>query len=121
MTVTTKIIDLAGANSSEAVLHLFGKALCLGGPGGNHPVMAVDAGEGWGPNWDALQDSMLLLDSGGIWGSSPGASFPLLLEIVNCSSFRNADPQGYDILTDVLSVVKQRYAEEGMQFDYVLR
>lgn len=121
MTNTTKIIDLAGANTSDAVLRVFGKALFLGGRDGNHPVMAVDAGEGWGLNWDALQDSLLLLDSGGVWGSSPGVSFPLSLEVVNCSSFRNKDPRGYGILEDILRTVKERYAEQGMELDYEFR
>jgi hypothetical protein len=121
MSIATKTIDLAGANTTEAVLTVLGKELCLGGPDGNHTVIAANAGDGWGMNWDALQDSMLYLDSGGIWGNSPKFAFPLLLELVNCSSFREADPQSFQILKDVLSTTKERYAEDGIQFDYLLR
>lgn len=77
----TVTIDLNGIKTKEALIEQLGSALELGGPDGNHRFEAVNAGEGWGLNWDALNDSRCYLDSGGIWGTSTKFKFPLTLNL----------------------------------------
>ena len=112
-------IDLAEVASEEALLDLLGDVLELGGPNGNVPVSGPQTGRGWGKNWDALEDSLGYLNSGGIWGTARKISFPLSLRIVNCGALRISDPRTVSILESILSSVSERYAQDGLQFTYV--
>lgn len=115
-----KSIDLSGIEKSDELLFLLGRELHLGGIDGNHNVEAVNAGKGWGLNWDALADSFCYLDSGGIWGTSPKYKFPLTLEINNCAQYRAADEKGFGILESILKDTKAAYLKDGLKFEYVL-
>ena len=82
------ILDLKKCTTSIQVLKNFGEFFEFGGKGGNINVKAINAMEGWGINWDALNDSMHYLDKGGIWGNSKIFTFPLHLKVINCSAFQ---------------------------------
>ena len=114
----TVVLDLYHVRSKEQLIDLLGEKLELGGPAGNHPVTAVDAGRGWGRNWDALKDSLAYLDSGGIWGTSRPFRFPLRIRFANSSNYRKADPQGFETLAGILGDVQGIYAKDGMRFSY---
>ncbi|MHB8845961.1 MAG: barstar family protein [Nitrospirota bacterium] len=118
---TQEIIDLASVKTKMDLLIVLGRVLNLGGPNGNHPVTAVNAGSGWGMNWDALKDSLLSLDSGGIWGTSPKLEFPFFLEIINWKEYLAADPEGFSILKTILSETNATYAKEGLQFTFAFK
>jgi hypothetical protein len=113
-----KTIDVAGIKTKDELLTLLGRELFLGGVNGNHPLKAVNAGAGWGMNWDALKDSLSCLDSGGIWGTSPKLEFPLLLEFINSDQYMNADREGFRILKSILNDTKATYLKDGLQFNY---
>ena len=115
---TQKTINLARVKTKEDLFILLGRELNLGGPNGNHPVTTVNAGRGWGMNWDALKDSLLSLDSGGIWGTSQKLAFPFFLEIINWKEYLAADPEGFSILKAILSETNATYAKEDLQFTF---
>ena len=114
------VVDLAGLRSEKDVLLAFGSAFEFGGPGGNKSAARAGPGEGWGMNWNAMNDSICFLREGGIWGTSRRFHFPLTLRILNSDGFRVTDPRGFSILLDILETAKQFYASEGLQFDYVV-
>lgn len=113
-------IDIQGEHSKANVLAAMGEALQLGGPGGNHPVRAGEE-FGWGMNWDALFDSLLYLDSGGIWGTSPVIEFPLELVISGTGAFARHNPDAFAVLKDVLEQTRETYARTGLVFGFVIR
>jgi len=114
----TIVIDLCRVRSSEQLLDLLGAKLELGGPEGNVPVMSPTSGVGWGRNWDALNDSLAYLDSGGIWGTSRKPAFPLRLDFINSSAYKSADPKGYAIFLEILKSARDKYGAEGISFEY---
>lgn len=112
-------IDLSEATDGLQLLSAMGEQLCLGGPGGNHPVSAVDGG-GWGCNWNALADSLCYLDSGGIWGTSPVQTLPLLLRLSGTKSVASHCPDALDMLQEILLETKEKYAQRGLEFAFEL-
>jgi hypothetical protein len=114
----TVVLDLDQVRSKEQLIDLLGEKLEFGGPGGNHTVTAVDAGKGWGRNWDALKDSLACLDSGGIWGTSRQFRFPLRIQFANSTKYRKADPEGFETLAEILGEVQGIYAKDGMRLRY---
>jgi hypothetical protein len=123
MTVAGEIVvvDLGSVRSKEELLDVLGDVLELGGPEGNVEVRRPTDGKGWGKNWDALLDSLTCLDSGGIWGTSRTLRFPLRLELTNSSTYRDADENGFSILSEVLEAVRERYAKDNLQFEYAFK
>ena len=80
--------------------------------------MAVNAGKGWGMNWDALYDSLKYLNTGGIWGTSHKFCFPLSLELKGSDAYRSADASGFKTLSKILNDVQAFYSKSGLQFKY---
>lgn len=120
MTPGTQLtIDLGGMTQKAQILSAICAALCLGGPGGNHPVRA-GAEQGWGMNWDALFDCMLNLHSGGIWGTSPVFDFPLTLIFTGGGALARHNPQAFAILQDILEQTRETYARQNLRFDFEL-
>lgn len=120
MTPGTQLtIDLGGMTQKAQILSAIGAALCLGGPGGNHPVRAGEE-QGWGMNWDALFDCMLNLNSGGIWGTSPVFAFPLTLIFTGAGALARHNPQAFAILQDILEQTRETYARQNLRFDFEL-
>lgn len=111
-------IDLGGITTKEALLERLGASLELGGPAGNHRVESPLAGEGWGLNWDALNDSLRELENGGIWGTSTTHSFPLRLKFVNVGLLRKNCAKEFSVLEEILGNVKAYYRKDGKQFEY---
>lgn len=114
----TVVLDLDHVRSKEQLIELLGEKLEFGGRSGNHPVTAVDAGRGWGRNWDALKDSLTCLDSGGIWGTGRQFRFPLRIQFANSTNYREADPEGFETLAAILRDVQGIYAKDGMHLSY---
>ena len=104
------VVDLAGQTTGEEVLLRFGEVFELGGPNGNHKCTA---GAGWGINWNALNDSLSDLDTGGIWGSSRIFSFPLEVDVINCGQFKQGDPASFQILQEILDDTIVFYTKYG--------
>jgi len=113
-------IDLKHVKSKMDLLKEFGDKLELGGPNGNVPVTGSMRGRGWGLNWDALNDSLCCLDSGGIWGTSKRFEFPLKLVIMNHQVYLRHDPEGFRTLVEILEDVKGSYSASEMLFEYEL-
>jgi hypothetical protein len=107
-------IDLLGCADSKSVLLKIGEVLQLGGPDGNHPVEAVNAGEGWGVNWDALNDSLSSLDEGGIWGNSKKPEFPLNITFENYDEFSKNDKDGFKILKEICKDTSAKYKKDNL-------
>lgn len=117
----TVLIDLGPVRSTDQLMEVLGIALELGGPNGNVEVQRPTDGQGWGKNWNALLDSLMYLDTGGIWGTSRRLHFPLQLEFQNSSLYRNTDPQGYAALSEVLESARKQYAVSGLKFGYAFK
>jgi hypothetical protein len=111
------VVDLQGVVDARGLLERLGDVLELGGPNGNHRVESGTQ-SGWGMNWDALADSLLSLDTGGIWGTSSRASFPLLVRFDNVADLRAKDPSALHTLAEVLQRVRARYAQDSLSFEY---
>ena len=112
-------IDLSSCETSEQVLLKIGGILELGGPNGNfkcQPYIYGKPGRGWGVNWDALNDSLSYLDTGGIWGSSKKFLFPLKLIFLNWLIFKKKSPEQFRILEDILHTKKILYAKHNKNF-----
>ena len=112
------IVDLEGLKTKQEVLLKFGEVFEFGGPDGNVPVEAINAGKGWGINWDAMNDSLSHLEAGGIWGTSKKFMFPLYMKVVNYQDFAKNDPEGFTILEDILKISAERYHKEHKSFQY---
>ena len=112
------VVDLRGVRSTAQLMDAFGEALELGGPNGNVQVERPSDGMGWGKNWDALLDSLMYLDTGGIWGTSRKLRFPLQLELRNLSEYRAIDQKGFATLMEILENVRERYAQNDLHFTY---
>jgi Barstar (barnase inhibitor) len=95
------IIDLTGIKNKEQVLFKLGDFFEFGGPNGNHSVSLKDK-SGWGLNWDALNDSLRVLEIGGIWGTSKKFEFPLKIIFDNSHELQESDPATFKTLNDIL-------------------
>lgn len=113
-------INLKDCNNEEKVLSKIGEILFLGGIDGNIPGKSDVTMKGWGLNWDALNDSLSCLDTGGIWGNSPKFKFPLQLIFVNCSSLKKNDPSTFMVLKETLEATKNIYKENKKKLTYSL-
>lgn len=109
-------IDLRGLRCEEEVLDAFVKAFEFGSPNGN--VAVTGPREGWGRNWDAMQDSLLHLAAGGIGSSSRVVRFPLRLWLFHSAEYRVSDPRGFAILLEILEATRKHYASKSMHFAY---
>jgi hypothetical protein len=108
-------IDLTGVKTEDQVLNKLGEVFEFGGPDGNIHVLAINAGKGWGKNWDALNDSLMYLDSGGIWGISKRFHFPLTVILENTSEIQKHDRESFETLKDIFSKVVEKYNSHNMK------
>ena len=113
------IINLSGLKTKEEILHKFGEVFEFGGPDGNIPVKSPDQGNGWGFNWDAMNDSFRSLEEGGIWGTSKKFTFPLKIEISNYNKFKENDSESFRILKEILDDQIKGYKQEGKVVEVV--
>lgn len=112
------IIDLKNCQNTKQVLMKIGEAFQFGGTKENRSS-PLDSNTGWGLNWNALFDSLIYLESGGIWGTSPKINFPIIVKIINSSLYKKSDIEGFNILIQILNDTKSRYLEENKQFDFI--
>jgi len=116
---TNVCIDLSRVANDAQLLSTIGEALCLGGPAGNHPTR-VGVNRGWGLNWHALNDSLSCLDTGGIWGTSPKLSFPLMIRFEQSGNLRRACPEALTSLREILLDTQALYAQRRLEFAFEL-
>lgn len=100
------IVDLKGLTTDEEILYKFGEVFELGGPDTNQ---TLTNSSGWGQNWDALNDSLSHLNTGGIWGTGKKFTFPLVIEIQNSEEFQKNSTKGFLILKDILNTKVEEY------------
>ncbi len=112
------IIDLLGTRDEKEVLFKFGESLDLGGPNGNYSPDVSKPNSGWGMNWNALNDSLSCLDSGGIWGTSKKFEFPLKLVIKNSLDFQKYNSESFKILQEILSDKTDQYKLRNKEFSF---
>lgn len=106
-------VDLSDLNTTREVLYKFGEVFEFGGPNGNVPVVSPTQGNGWGLNWDALNDSLFYIESGGIWGTSKKVVLPIEIKIMNCKLFERNDSDGFRILQEILDTHVERNRKDG--------
>lgn len=106
------VVDLSGLRTKEEILHKFGEIFEFGGPGGNIPPSSLTPEKGWGFNWDAMNDCFRYLDVGGILGTSKEFSFPLEIEISNYQEFKEANPEGFRVLKEILEDLPKAYEQD---------
>jgi RNAse (barnase) inhibitor barstar len=66
--------------------------------------------EHWGHNWDALNDCLRDLDSGGFTKKYPS---PLDIEIINSKEFKSKNPNDFKIFKDIFEHQSQEHARYG--------
>ncbi len=103
-------VDLAGIDNKDALLQKLGDVFEFGGPGGNHPV--TEDGAGWGMSWDALEDALGALDTGGIWGKGKKLEFPLEIVFLHSSDIKDKDPESFILFKQIIDDCVSEYAEE---------
>jgi hypothetical protein len=113
-------IDLQNITNERELLREFGAKLELGGSDGNVHVAGINAGRGWGMNWDALADSLTCLDTGGIWGTSFRFEFPMIVELLNSNKYAQESAKDFELLVAVLRSTAEFYSKAGMVFKYEL-
>ncbi len=111
------IVDLKGLTTDEEILHKFGEVFELGGPSVDQNLIQ---NSGWGQNWDALNDSLSYLDTGGIWGTSKKFTFPLVIDIQNSEKFQKNNPKGFSILKDILNEKVEQYKSHNQLLEVVI-
>lgn len=89
-------IDLENTIQVETVLNILGKAL------------GYSEEKYWGRNWDAFNDILCCIDTGGIYGSNEIISFPVTFLISNFQEFKNQAPKDFEFLLDILNNGKIR-------------
>jgi hypothetical protein len=99
--------DLDNTDSAEIVLEILGAAC------------GYDSAAVWGRNWDAFNDILRHLETGGIWGMNKPYGFPLLFNVSNFESFQAKWPEKFKILVEILEDAKQFYARRNLTFDYI--
>ena len=110
-------VDLFGCRNKLDVLLRFGEILQFGGPKGNVPAKSDIMDKGWGLNWDAFNDCLRDLETGGIWGTSEKVRFPFTLIIHNYGEF--AKNQDFKILKDILKDQQEDYNNQGKEFEVI--
>ncbi len=110
------IIDLSGVRNQVQILHKLGEIFEFGGPNGNISVSSPTAGKGWGLNWDALNDSLRYLDTGGIWGTSKKFEFPLKIVFENSRELQENEKESFKTLKEILEDTIKYHKSEGREF-----
>jgi hypothetical protein len=110
------IIDLSGIINKDQLLKKLGEVFEFGGPGGNIPVSSLNAGKGWGLNWDALNDSLMYLSIGGIWGTSRKFMFPLIVVFKNSHELQKNEKESFEILREILKDSVSKYKSKNIEF-----
>lgn len=100
-------IDLHNATDEQNVLQILGESL------------GYNENKFWGKNWDALNDILGYLDTGGIWGDNQIFSSPILLQIAHFQAFKKNNPQRFIILNEILQNIKEKYVQKGLKFDFM--
>lgn len=97
-------IDLENAIRVESVINILGKAL------------GYSEEKYWGKNWDAFNDILCCLDTGGIYGTNETISLPVTLTIRNFQEFRNQTPRDFEILLDIFN--NKKIKSSGFYFNF---
>ena len=105
MNITIIEVDLEGSLTKVDVLNTFGNAL------------GYTEDQKWGVNWDAFNDILEYLDTGGIFGKNEIILKPLIFSIKNWTGFSINEPKDFAILLSILTNKKTKYKDE---FDFQL-
>jgi len=97
-------IDLENIASVETVINILGKAL------------GYSDEKYWGKNWDAFNDILGYLDTGGIYETNKIISMPVVLLIRNFQEFKYQAPKDFEILLDILN--KEKIKSSGFDFKF---
>jgi len=97
-------IDLEDTIQVETVLNILGAAL------------GYSEEKYWGKNWDAFNDILCCLDTGGIYGTNEILSLPVTLLISNFQEFKNQAPRDFEILLDILN--EEKIGSSGFDFNF---
>ncbi len=109
------VIDLSGINNKDQLLHKLGDIFEFGGKTGNFPA-SHESKAGWGMNWDALNDSLDYLATGGIWGTSKKLRFPLKVVFENSDKLQESDKKSFEILKEIFEGHSNKYKAENTEF-----
>jgi len=105
MKITNIEVDLKGSLSKVDVLSIFGKTL------------GYTEDQKWGKNWDALNDILEYLDTGGIFEGNNIILKPIIFSIKNWSGFSINETENFAVLLSILNDKKSKYPGE---FDFQL-
>lgn len=95
-------IDLNNVTNKKDILQILGEA--LGYKDEDH----------WSKNWDAFNDILGYLDTGGIYGTNKIIFDPVTLIFENFQEFKHQMPEDFIILETILNENKK----ENSYFDY---
>ncbi len=109
-------IDLRGVRGPYGIFTAFGNTLYFGGISQAH-WLSNKRKEGWGFNWNAMNDCLSCLDSGGIWGTAPEYKFPLHLILLHNGSLQAGSKK---IMLEILDDTQTLYTKNSMSFTYEL-
>lgn len=104
-----KIIDLKGLETKNEVLEKFSKELEFG-VYENGELVASD-------NLDAFEDSMRLLEEGGVFGTGVKLTFPLEIVVNGAQDFKTNSPDDFVTFKDVLDGLVQFYSSYNLKLD----
>jgi len=95
-------VDFNNVTNKKDILQIVGKAF------------GYNAEDFWGKNWDAFNDLLGNLDTGGIYGTNKIISNPITMIIENFHEFKFQMPEDFIILKNILNENKN----ENPDFNY---
>ena len=95
-------IDFNNGTNKKDLLHIIGEAL------------GYKDKDFWGKNWDAFNDILGYLDTGGIYGTNKIISDPITLLFKNFHEFKYQKPEDFIMLESILNENKK----ENPDFNY---
>lgn len=96
-------VDLNKITNKKDILQILGKSL------------GYKDEDFWGKNWDAFNDILRYIDTGGIYGTNKIISDPITLIFENFHEFKFQMPDDYNILESILNENKK----DNLDFDYM--
>lgn len=111
------VIDLSGLKDEEELLIKIGRVFEFGGPETNEESVFVGSSniekEGWGVNWNALNDSLMYIGTGGIWGVSKKFTFPLKVIFKNSNELKMNDKESFKTLKEIFEEAAEKHRLRG--------
>jgi RNAse (barnase) inhibitor barstar len=109
------IIDLSGIKNKNQILYKLGEVFEFDGSEESVSTSSSNTRKGWGLNWDALNDSLRYLTTGGIWGTSKKFELPLRVVFKNSRELQESEKESFNTLRKIFEDAAKDYELENKE------